>query len=126
MKISTWFKGSLVLTLCVFANLESAVADTDKELEKAAEKACNRIVTCTKESLEKEGAATKEMLAIVDQFAAASCQAVFAYQEFVDIFDIKKDLLKCYTEIAEQSCEDFEKGEDLPACDALDTKFDNY
>ncbi len=126
MKIYPWFQVRALLGLCMLVNIESAVANNDKDLEEAAEKACNRIVTCTKESLKKEGAATKEMLAMVDQFAAASCQSAFAYKEFVDVFDIKKDLVKCYIEMAEQSCEDFENGEDLPACVALDKKFDGY
>ncbi len=118
-------RGIILVSLLSFTN-SIAFAQDDSELQQAGEKACERIVYCSKEQIkEEEGELAPEMLAMLDNFAQNMCQSVFAYKEVVDMFDIRKDLLTCYQEMATQSCEDFSEGKELPACEALDSKFDD-
>lgn len=117
---------ALLLSISSFT-VGIAQAKDDSELQQAGEKACERIIYCSKEQIKKEeGELAPEMLKMIESYSKNICQSVFAYKDFVDMFDIKKDLLKCYDEMATQSCDDFSEGKDLPACVALDNKFDDY
>lgn len=118
-------RGIILVSLLSFTN-SIAFAQDDSELQQAGEKVCERIIYCSKEQIKKEeGELAPEMLAMLDNMTQNMCQSVFAYKEFVDMFDIRKDLIKCYQEMATQSCEDFSEGKELPACEALDKKFDD-